>query len=141
MPIFLTSLFLVIFSMSLQGQWIFGGGLKLNSNNQFKGLAPHIKIGKDVAPRFDINVDFAYYIFSAADLSLDVDLHYRLFNIADQVLINPVAGINFTRIESIKNSLSLGVSVRIIDDLYTYYIEPKYILNDKQFVVGIGFIF
>lgn len=138
---YLTILGLFLLSFSMQGQWVFGGGLKFNSNNQFKGVAPHLKVGKDIADRFDINVDFAYYLASKADLSLDVDLHYRLFNIAETVLINPVAGINFTRIGSIKNSLAIGASVRIIGDSRSYFIEPKYILNDEQYIVGIGVLF
>lgn len=134
----LAFLFFTAISHSVYSQWIFGGGLKFNSNDQFKGVAPHLKVGKDISDNFDINLDFAYYLASKADLSFDIDLHYRLFNIADKVLINPVAGINFTRIESFKNSLSLGASLRILGDKYGYYIEPKYILNDRQFVLGIG---
>ncbi len=134
-------LFTIGIQQSGQSQWIFGGGLKFNSNDEFKALAPHIKVGKDISEKFDINVDIGYYLSKKAELTLDLDLHYRLFNIADKVLINPTAGINFVKTVNFTNSLSLGASVRVLTDRYNYYVEPKYILNGEQWVFGVGVFF
>lgn len=138
--ILISSVFLIFLSNFSYSQWIFGGGMKYNTNEQFKAIAPHLKIGKDISDKFDINVDLGYYLSKKATYTFDVDLHYRLFNIADKVLINPLAGINFTRTENFRNSLLLGMSLRILGDRYTYYIEPKYILNDNQYTLGIGIL-
>lgn len=124
----------------LQAQWVFGGGMKFNSNTQFNALAINGKVGKDIAENLDINMDLAYYIASEASISVDFDIHYRLLNIGDKVKINPFAGINFTNTTFTNNSLSLGLSFRASDEKYTYYMEPRWILDNKQFVFSIGLL-
>lgn len=122
----------------LSSQWVFGGGMKFNNNNEFKALAINAKVGKDISDKFDLNVDIAHYIASKATWSFDFDLHYRLFNLNDKLIINPVAGINFTKTSVVNNSLGLGISFRIPDDNYTYFLEPKWILDNQQFVFCVG---
>jgi hypothetical protein len=132
-------IFIVAFSpVILSGQWVYGGGMKFNSNSEFSALGINAKVGKDIAEKLDLNVDIAYYIASRATFSLDFDLHYRLFNISDKISINPFAGINFTNTSITNNSLSLGMSFRVPDQKYTYYMEPRWILDNKQFVFSIG---
>lgn len=138
---FILMVFFTLTLTSLSAQWVFGGGLKFNSNIDFKALGLHAKIGKDISEKFDINTDLIYYLGSKASWAFDVDLHYRLFNISDKVIINPVAGINFTKTSVINNSLLLGASIRFPTDKYTYYLEPKWILDNDQIVIGIGVLF
>jgi len=126
---------------TLGAQWVFGGGLKFNSNNEFKALGIHAKVGKDISDKFDINTDLIYYLGSKASWSFDIDLHYHLFNINDNVILNPLAGINFTNTSVINNSLLLGLSLRLPTDKYTYYFEPKWILDNDQIVFGVGVLF
>lgn len=130
--------FIIILPTILSAQWKYGGGMKFNNNTEFKALAINAKVGKDIAERFDFNVDIAYYIASKASWSFDFDLHYRLFNINDKLLVDPVAGINFTKTNVVNNSLGIGVFFRIPNEKFTYYVEPKWILDNKQFVLGIG---
>lgn len=124
-----------------QAQFYFGGGMKFNSNNDFKALGLNAKVGKDIAEKFDINADFTYYIASKASWSLDLDLHYRLFNVAERLYISPMAGINFTRTTVTNNSLSLGASLKVPTDKYTYFVEPRWILDNAQFVFSVGVIY
>ncbi len=138
--------FLSYFNADAQFQ--FGGGMKFNTNNQFKALGLNAKIGKDIAEKFDINVDIAYYLATKASWSFDFNLHYRLFNLDDKLILNPTAGINFTRTDFDKdsnsvlnNSLNLGVSLRVPTDKYTYYIEPQWILDNGQFVFSVGVLY
>lgn len=136
--IIFTFSFLIITVINANTQWVFGGGMKFNSNDDFKGLAINAKIGKDISDKFDLNLEVGHYIASKATWSFDFDLHYRLFNINDKLIINPMAGINFTKTEIVNNSLGLGISFRIPDDRYTYYLEPKWILDYRQFVFSVG---
>lgn len=133
--------FLCLSLSDLSAQWIFGGGMKFNSNTEFKALALNGKVGKDINEKFDANVDIAYYIESKATWSFDFDIHYKLLNLNDNFILNPVAGINFTNTSVINNSLALGLSMRVITDQYTYYLEPKWILDNKQFVLSVGVLF
>ena len=146
-PIFLLFFGLISFSR-VNAQFQFGGGMKFNTNNQFKALGLNAKIGKDISEKFDINVDVAYYLATKASWSFDFNLHYRLFNLDDKLILNPTAGINFTRTDFDKdsnsvlnNSLNLGVSLRVPTDKYTYFIEPQWILDNGQFVFSVGVLY
>ena len=139
-PIFLLFFGLISFSR-VTGQFQIGGGMKFNTNSEFKALGINAKAGKDIAEKLDLNVDIAYYLGSKASWSFDFDLHYRLFNLDDKLIVNPMAGINFTRTSVTNNSLSLGVSLRVPTDQYTYYIEPRWILDNQQFVFSVGALY
>jgi hypothetical protein len=140
--------FLWMTPLHVHSQFQFGGGMKFNTNDQFKALGLNAKIGKDIAEKFDINVDVAYYLATKASWSFDFNLHYRLFNLDDKLILNPTAGFNFTRTDFDKdsnsvlnNSLNLGVSLRVPTDKYTYYIEPQWILDNGQFVFSVGILY
>ena len=137
----LMALFFVLNVENTFSQFYFGGGMKFNTNNEFKALGLNAKIGKDIAEKFDINADITYYLASKASWSFDFDLHYRLLNIGDKIYINPMAGINFTRTTITNNSVSLGASVRVPSDKYTYFIEPRWILDNAQFVFSVGVLY
>ncbi len=137
-------LFIVIVAASpLSAQWIFGGGVKYNTNNSFKAFAINGKFGKDISEKFDIDLDVSYYIASKATWAFDLNCHYRLLTIGNTVSINPLAGINFTKIKSnnLYSSLLLGFSTKISADRYTYYIEPKWVMNDNQLSLSVGVLF
>lgn len=125
----------------MSAQWIFGGGLKYNTNKEFIALGINAKVGKDISEKFDANLDISHYIGSKATWSMDFALHYRLFNIDDKVIINPVGGIIFTKTDLINNSLALGASIRIPSDRFTYYIEPKWVLDNEQILFSVGVLF
>jgi hypothetical protein len=140
--------FFLLSYFNASAQFQFGGGMKFNTNNQFKALGLNAKIGKDISEKFDFNVDVAYYLATKASWSFDFNLHYRLFNLDDKLILNPTAGINFTRTDFDKdsnsvlnNSLNLGVSLRVPTDKYTYYIEPQWILDNGQFVFSVGVLY
>ena len=140
--------FFLLSYFNASAQFQFGGGMKFNTNNQFKALGLNAKIVKDISEKFDINVDVAYYLATKASWSFDFNLHYRLFNLDDKLILNPTAGINFTRTDFDKdsnsvlnNSLNLGVSLRVPTDKYTYYIEPQWILDNGQFVFSVGVLY
>ncbi len=144
MKSYLVAFFLVFtLFVSIRGnsQWIYGGGMKYNTNTEIKAIALNAKVGKDISEKFDANVDFAYYLSKKVTWSIDLDIHYKLVNISDKLIVNPVAGLNFTKTEVINNSLGVGLSFRVPDDRYTYYFEPKWILDNSQFVFNVGVFF
>jgi hypothetical protein len=123
------------------GQFYFGGGLKFNTNSEFKALGINGKVVKKIGEKFDLNTDICYYIGSKASWSLDIDGQYRLFNINDKVLLSPMAGINFTRTTVTNNSLSFGASAKFPTEKYTYFLEPRWILDNSQFVFSVGVMY
>ncbi|HRO09426.1 MAG TPA: hypothetical protein PK047_11205 [Saprospiraceae bacterium] len=136
------TLIIVIFSaIHVHAQWFYGGGMKYNANNEFKAIAINAKIGKDISEKFDLDLDAAYYIASSATWAFDVNLHYRFIKIGDVVALNPLAGVNFTKSSHIYNSILLGLSLKVYDNKYTYYLEPKWILNEDQVSISVGILF
>ncbi len=133
---------LSIFISSISfGQFYFGGGMTFNSNPDYKSLGLTGKVGMGVSEKFDVNTNITYYLASRASWAFDFDLHYNLLNLNENFILNPFAGINFTRTDIINNSLNLGVAIKVPTDQYTYYAEPRWILDNSQFVLGIGVIF
>lgn len=130
--------FVMMFAYSASAQIYFGGGLSFNSNNAYKALGIMGKGGMSVSEKFEINANATYYLSKKASWAFDGDVHYKLFNINDKLIINPFAGINFTRTTITNNSLSLGASLKVPTDRYTYFIEPRWILDNKQFVFTVG---
>lgn len=125
----------------LSGQFYFGGGMTFNSNPDYKALGLTGKVGMGVSEKFDVNTNVTYYIASRATWAFDFDLHYNLLNLNDNFILNPFAGINFTRTDITNNSLNLGIAIKVPTEDYTYYAEPRWILDNKQFALGIGVIF
>lgn len=121
-----------------QAQLYFGGGMKFNNNKDFKALGLNGKVAYGISDKFDINSDITYYLAAKASWSFDFDLHYKLFNISEKVYFRPFAGINFTRTSITNNSLSLGASIRVPSDKFTYYAEPRYILDGGMFIFSAG---
>jgi hypothetical protein len=134
-------LFLFFNMTAVHGQFYFGGGMKFNSNNEFKALGLNAKVGKDISEKFEINADLTYYIASKASVSVDFDLHYRLLNVSEKLYVSPMAGINITRTTVTNNSLSLGASFKVPTDKYTYFVEPRWILDNAQFVFSVGVLY
>lgn len=136
-----TIFILLLIGFSSQAQFMFGGGLKYNTNNQFSALAPNAKVVLGIGDNFDINVDAAYYLSKQAGWSFDADLHYRLLTIADKIRIEPFAGLDFTKTTKFTNSLLFGAALKYLGDHNHIYLEPKWILNDKQLVISAGVLF
>lgn len=123
---------------SSYGQFYFGGGMKFNTAKDSKALGLNAKGAMGISDKFDVNVDVAYFIAAKASWSFDFDLQYRFFNIGEKVYVRPMAGINFTRTSITNNSLSLGTSIRVPAEKFTYYLEPRYILDGSQFIISAG---
>jgi hypothetical protein len=136
--LFITSILIVGFSATVSSQIYYGGGMSFNSNANYKALGLTAKLGVPVSEKFDLNGNVTYYLASQASFAFDADVHYKLFNLDDRVLLNPFGGINFTRTDITNNSLSLGISLKVIAEDYTYYFEPRWILDNKQIVITIG---
>jgi len=139
--IIITFALVLLFSTLSSAQVYFGGGLRYNSNSDFSAIAPQVKLGVGLSDKVVINGNFAYYLGSKATWTTDLDLHYKLFNIADRFHIDPMAGITFTRTDITNNSLTLGLSLKLLTDSYTYFLEPRYILDNNQTVFTLGVIF
>ena len=95
-------LFLFFHVQHAHSQLYFGGGMKFNSNTEFKALG---------------------------------------LNINDKLFISPMGGLNFTKTSVINNSISLGASFKVPSEKYTYFVEPRWILDDSQFVFSVGVIY
>lgn len=127
-----------LFITASNAQFYFGGGMKFNNNSSFKALGLNAKGAYGFNEKFDINVDATYYIAAKASWSFDFDFQYRLFNISEKVFVRPFAGLNFLRTTITENSLSLGASLRVPAEKYTYYVEPRWILDGSMFVFSAG---
>ena len=126
--------------LSLKSQTYFGGGLSLNTGNVNSALGAQAKVATGFADKLELNGMFTYYLRKGTLYSFDFDLHYKLFNIADKVFVQPFAGLNFTRTTITDSSLNLGASLRFPTERLTYYLEPKLIFDHSQFVISFGIL-
>ena len=135
---------IVIFSLFMLSPFIgkaqiyFGGGLAYNANNAQNALGAMAKVGVGISEDFDINGNATYYFRKNTPWSLDFDLHYKLLNLGEKFLIRPFAGINVT---GSNTSFALGTSLKVPTDGLTFYLEPRYIFDGKQWVISAGIIF
>jgi len=120
-----------------KAQIYFGGGMSYNSNSAKNALGVMAKVGIGIADRFDINGNATYYLRKETPLSFDLDLHYRLINLSEHFLIHPFVGVNFT---GSNNSIAFGTSFKVPTESSTYFFEPRYILDGKQWVFTLGII-
>ncbi|MEZ4912419.1 MAG: hypothetical protein R2774_16335, partial [Saprospiraceae bacterium] len=91
---------------------------------------------------FNIHANATYYFSDDASWSLDGDLHYKLLNINDGgFVLDPFAGINFTRTSTTNNSLNLGLFLKYQTEKMGYFLEPRWILDNNQFVLTVGVLF
>lgn len=135
--IILVSVFCLSLPFISDAQIYFGGGMSYNSNNAKDAVGAMAKVGVGIANKFDINGNATYYFRKDTPWSFDFDLHYRLINIGESFLIHPFAGFNFT---GSNNSLTLGTSFKVPTEGSTYFFEPRYILDGKQWVFTLGII-
>jgi len=135
---FLFFILMLCISNVSNAQVYFGGGLSYNTEPGLKAIGIQAKTDVAISDQFMLNGAFTYYLQKETYFAIDGDLHYKLLNISDKVLINPFAGINLTRTTYTNTSLNLGVSFRFPTEKFTYYFEPKYIIDNTQFVFAFG---
>lgn len=129
-----------VISINADAQLHFGGGFSLNTETVYSGFGPQAKLALGLGDKLELNGMFTYYLRKETLYAVDFDLHYRLINISDKVLINPFAGLNFTRTTITDSSLNLGVSLRFPTEKLTYYLEPKMVFDRSQFVIAFGIL-
>ncbi len=117
----------------------FGAGLRYNNNKIYNALGITGKVGFGIGSNFDIHANATYYFSKSASWAIDGDLHYKLLNVNEgKFILNPFAGLNFTYTSTTVNSLSLGVFLKYEAEKLDYFVEPRWILNDNQFVLTVG---
>lgn len=131
---FFTSLF------TLKSQAYFGGGFAINTGDLNSAFGAQARVATGFTNKLELNGMFTYYLRKGTLYSLDFDLHYKLFNVADKLFVQPFAGLNFTRSTITDSSLNLGASLRFPTEKLTYYLEPKLIFDHSQFVISFGIL-
>lgn len=116
----------------------FGGGLSYNTDSLTRALGVQAKLSGPISDKFVLHGMGTYFFRKATYFAIDADLHYQFINFKDKLLINPFAGINLTRTTKTNTSLNLGASFLIFTENFHYYIEPKFIIDDIQFLLSMG---
>ncbi|MFZ1703003.1 MAG: hypothetical protein WAT79_01585 [Saprospiraceae bacterium] len=116
----------------------FGGGLTYNTDSLMRGMGIQAKLSGSISEKFILHGAGTYYFKKGTYYAIDADLHYQFINSNERFFINPFAGINLTRTFKTNTSLNLGISFIVMRDDFHYYIEPKFIVDDSQFVISIG---
>jgi hypothetical protein len=136
--IFFITFFGFIISLKAQDGVHFGGGLAYNADSLMRALGVQAKFSGSISEKFVIHAAGTYYFRKDTYFAIDADLHYQFINFNDVFRINPFAGINLTRTTKTNTSLNLGASFLIFRENFHYYIEPKFIIDDSQFVLSLG---
>jgi|SRR5690606_18212407 len=116
----------------------FGGGFVYNTDSLMRAMGIQAKLSGSISDRFVLHGAGTYYFRKETYYAIDADLHYRFINLNDIFTINPFAGINLTRTTKTNTSLNLGLSFMLFRDNYHFYFEPKFIVDDSQFLMSLG---
>ena len=116
----------------------FGGGLSYNADSLMRALGIQAKLSGSISDKFVLHGAGTYFFRKATYFAIDADLHYQFINFKDKFMMNPFAGINLTRTTKTNTSLNLGVSLLFFAENFHYYIEPKFIIDDSQFLLSMG---
>lgn len=129
---------LVAIDIKAQEGLHFGGGLSYNTDSLTRALGIQAKLSGSISDKFVLHGMGTYFFRKATYFTIDADLHYQFINFKDKLLINPFAGINLSRTTITNTSLNLGASFLIFTDNFHYYVEPKFIIDDSQFLLSMG---
>lgn len=115
-----------------------GGGLITKASTAL--LQGRLEIGPQ---SFKMVGAFNFVLEDGADWAIDIDGHYKVLDISDDIYLDVFPGINlFKTNNDIDIGLNLGGSLRILTNANVIYIEPKYNLATyDSFVITGGFIF
>lgn len=142
LKLLMPGIFICLFSFNAQAQFSFGGGLRFNNNNVYHAIGLMGKATFGLNANLNIHANATYYFSDDASWSFDGDIHYKLLDVNDGAfIINPFAGLNFTRTSTTNNSLSLGLFLKYQTEKLGYFLEPRWILDDNQFVISVGVLF
>ena len=132
--------FVLLISTSLKSQDGIhsGGGLSYNTDSLFRTLGVQAKISGSITDKFILHGAGTYFFRKETYYAIDADLHYRFINFNDVFTINPFAGINLTRTTKTNTSLNVGIGFILYRDNYHFYFEPKFIVDDSQFLLSLG---
>lgn len=126
------------FKMNAQDGIHFGGGFMYNTDSLMRAMGIQAKLSGSISDRFVLHGAGTYFFRKETYYSIDADLHYRFINLNEVFTINPFAGINLTRTTKTNTSLNVGLSLMLFRDNYHFYFEPKFIVDDSQFLMSLG---
>jgi len=115
-----------------------GGGLITKGSTAL--LQGRLEIGPQ---SFKMVGAFNFVLEDGADWAIDIDGHYKVLDISDDIYLDVFPGINLFKTNNDTDiGLNLGGSLRILTNANVIYIEPKYnIATYDSFVITGGFIF
>ena len=128
-------------AFSLQAQFHYGAGTQYNIDASALGFQGKLFYEYDEAYRG--SGTFTYHLDNALNWSIDLDGHYKLFQIFQNLNFAPMAGL---AIISFTGDTQLGLNVgafldKEINDRF-YYLEPKLTFNNgSAFIVSVGTFF
>jgi len=125
----------------------FGAGAQLIFDGSIFGLQG--KALYNVNESFDASGTFTYHLEDFIDFSIDLDAHYLLLELGDEIGFKPFAGISITRISipffgsETEMGLNLGAFFDVLKSgNMQFYVEPKIIIGGAEsFAVSGGVLF
>lgn len=119
----------LVFPFLLSAQFHYGGGI---SYIEFKNsIGIQAKTSFPVHKQLNVSLSAAYFLNKDFGDEVNVDVHYRWFDVNEMVYFYPLAGLSIVKEKSsstIRPGFNLGLSSHFkITDRLDLYIEPKVI--------------
>ena len=132
--------FCIFLSSATHAQIKFGAGGGLITAESTALLQGRLEIGPQ---SFKMVGAFNFILEDGADWAIDIDGHYKVLDISDDVYLDVFPGINLFKANNETDiGLNLGGSLRILTNANVIFIEPKYnVATYDSFVLTGGFIF
>ena len=145
--LFLSALFGFFLSTIAFGQLNFGAGAQLIFDGTVFGLQG--KALYNVNEQWRGTGTFTVHLEDGANWSIDLDAHYKILKVGENINIAPMAGLNIFSSEGLDgNTSNIGINLGafidfpIQDESLNLFVEPKITIdNYESFVLSAGVIF
>ena len=123
-----------------QAQVKFGVGGGYISDASAVLLQTRLEIGPE---SFKMTGAFNFILEDGSDWAIDIDGHYKILDISDEIYIDAFPGINLLKNNNDTDiGINLGAALRIQTNANVIFFEPKYTVGTyDSFAVTGGFIF
>ncbi len=141
---FFTLLTVVLFLGNIQAQegFRFGAGAQLIFDGSVFGVQG--KAMKGINEQFNFAGGFTIHLEDGVDWSIDLDAHYLLLEVGNEVGFKPFAGLNILKhVGDTEIGINLGAFFDVLKSGdYQFYVEPKLVVGGyDSLVVSGGILF
>lgn len=122
-------------------QFQFGAGASLIVDGTTFGVQGKALYG--LTEKIDASGTFTYFLDAGGLYTFDIDGHYNLLTIGENIQLNPFAGLQIAGgFGDTDMNINVGAHFRIpMGDKMVLYAEPKFVISGSELTISAGILF